>query len=184
MSLVNLLGQDQYVSRLNERSQVAVNFFDGVAQNLQADLELAAQQIAQSGGDSSEMGQTLAVLDIKLDVKRSEDGNGPSTFILSSAYSEIRFIANNPPGWTFVQVSKSSAMFEGVLHFGLIEVVLHSQAGRPYELNFVRLAWLWSEGVPDKEKIRPRLVADQLWKHLLTPEVHPQLEEFNKRNDR
>jgi hypothetical protein len=51
-------------------------------------------------------------------------------------------------------------------------------------MNFVRLAWLWSEGVPDKDRMRPRLVADQLWKHLHNPEVHPQLEEFNKRNER
>jgi len=182
MSLMNLIAQDHYISRLSEREQIALNFFDGLAQALRSDLDQAEQQKAQTGGDSSEFGKTLSALDIKLDLKRSEDGHMPSTFILSSAYSEIRFIANNPPGWAFLQVSKSSAMFEGVLHFGLIEVVLHSQAGRPHELNFIRLAWLWSEGMPDKDKIRPRLVADSLWKHLLSPEVHPQLEEFNKRN--
>jgi hypothetical protein len=182
MSLVNFIAQDQYVSRLNEREQIVLNLFDGIVQNLRSDLEQAEQQKTQSGGDSSELGQTLGALDLKLDVKRSEDGHAPSTFILSSAYSEIRFIANNPPGWVFIQVSKSSAMFEGVLQFGLIEVVLHAQAGRPFEYNFVRLAWLWSEGMPDKDRIRPRLIVDQLWKHLLNPQVLPQLEEFNKRN--
>jgi hypothetical protein len=179
---MNFIAQDQYVSRLNEREQIALNFFDGVAQNLRSDLDQAQQHKTQSGGDSSDFGKTLGALDINLDVKRSEDGHAPSTFILSSAYSEIRFIANNPPGWIFIQVSKSSAMFEGVLQFGLVEVVLHTQPNRPYELNFVRLAWLWSEGMPDKDKIRPRLVVDQLWKHLLNPQVLPQLEEFNKRN--
>lgn len=184
MSLANLVAQDPYVSKLTERSQIALSFFDGLAHNLQADLEQAQQLKAQYGGASSDFGQLLDMLEIKLDVQRPEDGKKPSSLILSNAYAEIRVIANNPPGWLFIQVSKSSAMYEGVLHFGLIEVVLQPQLGRAHEMNFIRLAWLWSEGVPDKDRIRPRLVVDQLWKHLHNPEVHPQLEEFNKRNER
>lgn len=185
MSLANLVAQDPYVSRLTERSQIALSFFDSLAQNLQSDLDQVQQLKTQSGSASSEISQLLDMLEIKLDVQRPEDGRKPASLILSNAYAEIRVIANNPPGWLFIQVSKSSAMYEGVLHFGLVEVVLHPHGGRSsHEMNFVRLAWLWSEGVPDKDRMRPRLVADQLWKHLHNPEVHPQLEEFNKRNER
>ena len=138
MSLVNLVAQDPYVSRLIERSQIAFNFFDGLAQNLQADIDQTAQLKTQSGGASSEIGQLLDMLDVKLDVQRPEDGKKPASLILSNAYAEIRVIANNPPGWLFFQVSKSSAMYEGVLHFGLVEVVVLPPGGRPYELNFVR----------------------------------------------
>lgn len=184
MSLVNHLAQDPYLSRLGERTEIASAFFEGIVANLQADLDQAEQLRSQAGSSTDELPQALDMLGIKLDVQRTEDRKGPSSLILSSAYSEIRVIANNPPGWMFIQVSKSSAMFEGVLHFGLLEVSLPTQPGRPHEINFVRLAWLFTEGVPDRDRLRPRLVADQLWKHLLSPEVHPQLEEFNKRNDR
>jgi len=183
MNLVEMITTDPYLAGLEERSQIAQNFFDSLGHNLESDLGLAEKYKTQTAGTTS-FGASLDGLKINIEVERAETAYQLSVLTLSSAFSQVRVFANDPPGWIFLQISKRSAMFEGVIHFGVMEVVIHTQRDRPYELNLTRCGWLWLEGMPDKDKIRPRLIADLLWKHLLNPEVQPQLEELNKQADR
>jgi hypothetical protein len=38
--------------------------------------------------------------------------------------------------------------------------------------------------MPDKDKIRPWLIAELLWKHLITTEIQAQLEELSEKSRR
>jgi hypothetical protein len=184
MNLVETIENDQYTSGLAERSLIAQTFFDGLVNSFEADLSMAEKYKAQSSQFGNFFGPAFDGLEIKLDVERPDVSHKLSTLKLSSTYSEVRISANHPPGWIFIELLKRSAMFEGLLHYGVIEVVLHAQRDRPYDLNFTRCGWLWLEGMPEKDKIRPRLIAEYLWKHLLTPEVPAQLEEVSKKAER
>jgi hypothetical protein len=184
MNLVETIENDQYVSGLAERSQIAQTFFDGMTHSFESDLSMAEKYKSQSAQFGNFFAPSFDGLEIKLEVDRAEATHKFSNLKLSSSYSEVRIYANHPPGWIFIELLKRSAMFEGVLHYGVIEVVLHSHGDRPYDLNFTRCGWLWLEGMPEKDKIRPRLIAEYLWKHLLTPEVPAQLEEVSKRAER
>ncbi|MGA7859491.1 MAG: hypothetical protein WCA11_16270 [Terracidiphilus sp.] len=184
MNLVETIESDPYVSGLEERSQIAQTFFDGLTHSFESDLSMAEKYKSQSAQFGNFFGPAFDGLEIKLDVERGETIHKLSTLKLSSAFAEIRVFANHPPGWLFLQVSKRSAMYEGILHYGVIEVVLHAQKDRPYDLNFTRCGWLWLEGMPDREKLRPRLIAEILWKHVMTPEVPAQLEEVSKKAEK
>lgn len=178
MNLVETIEKDPYVSALEERSQIALTFFDSIIHHLESDLEMA-ERYKSTPSVSGIFGSTFEALGIKLETVRGDAVHKLSTLTLSSSYTKIEIFANHPPGWLFIQISKRSAMFEGVIHYGVIEVVLFPQRDRPYEFNFTRCGWLWFEGMPDKDKIRPRLIAELMWKHLITPEVHAQLEEIS-----
>lgn len=175
MNLVDTIEQDAYISSLEQRAQIAFTFFNGIAQHLETDLELA-RKYKTMATDSKSFASAFDGLDIKVEVERGDLAQQPSRLTLSSRYSKIEVFVNDPPGWMFIRISKRSPIFDGVVHFGVIEVALQPQRNPPYELNFTRLGWLWFEGMPDKEKIRPPYVAELLWKHLVLPEVGAQLE--------
>lgn len=180
MNLIDTLEQDPYASALEERSEVALTFFDGVAHNLESDLDLARQHKERARNPEG-FASSLDGLDIKLEIERGETPQKPSVLTLSSSFARIQLNANDPQGWIFLRVFKRSAMFDGLIHYGLIEVVLQPQRNPPQDLNFTRCGWLWFEGMPDKDKIRPRYVADLLWKHLVLPEIGAQLEELSEK---
>lgn len=180
MNLIDTIEKDPYASALDERAQIVLTFFDSLAYHLQSDLELAEKH-KSAPSDSANFGAALDGLEIKLDVERADVPHKPSTLTLSSTFAKIQVFANYPPGWMFIQISKRSALFEGVIHYGVIEVALHAQRDRPHEFNFTRCGWLWLEGMPEKDKIRPRLIAELLWKHLINPEIQPQLEELSEK---
>ncbi|MGB7548543.1 MAG: hypothetical protein WBM14_12395 [Terracidiphilus sp.] len=183
MSLVDTIARDSYTSALGDRAQIALTFFDGLVHNLESDLQMAENYRAQNS-EADSFCSAFDGLEIRIAVERAEAVHKPSSLTISSLYAKIRIVANHPPGWLFIEISKQSAFFEGVLHYGVIEVVLHPRGDRPYELNLTRCGWLWLEGMPEKEKIRPRLIAELLWKHLLNPEIQTQLEELNQRAER
>ena len=180
MNLIETLEQDPYVCALEERSEIAFTFFDGLAHHLESDLELARTHKA-TARNAQGFSASLDGLDIKLEVERGEVPQKPSTLTLSSAFARIVLNANDPPGWMFLRIFKRSAMFEGLIHYGVIEAVLQPLRNPPHDFNFTRCGWLWFEGMPDKDKIRPRYVADLLWKHLVLPEIGAQLEELSEK---
>jgi hypothetical protein len=180
MNLVDTIEKDLYASTLDERSQIAMSFLDNVIHHLESDLEMAEKYKA-TPSERGNFSSAFGALGIKLEVVRGDAVHKLSTLTLSSSFTKIEIFANHPPGWMFIQISKRSAMFEGVIHYGVIEVVLHPQRERPHEFNFTRCGWLWFEGMPDKDKIRPRLIAELLWKHLVTTEIHAQLEELSEK---
>ncbi|MFZ0744279.1 MAG: hypothetical protein WAM85_07720 [Terracidiphilus sp.] len=157
-----------------------MTFFDSLVHHIESDLELA-EKYKTASGESSTFTSSLEGLQIHLEVERADVPYKLSTLTLSSSFTKIEIFANHPPGWLFIRISKRSAMFEGVIHYGVIEIVLHAQRDRPYDLNFTRCGWLWFEGMPDKDKIRPRLIAELLWKHLMIPEIPAQLEELSEK---
>ena len=123
MSLVETIEKDPYASALDERSQIALTFFDSIIHHLESDLEMAERYKA-TPSVSGNFGSTFDALGIKLEVVRGDAVHKPSTLTLSSSFTKIEIFANHPPGWLFIQISKRSAMFEGVVHYGVIEVVL------------------------------------------------------------
>lgn len=183
MNLIEAIEKDSYVSTLDQRAQIALTFFEGLIHNFESDLDLA-QKYKAVPLESGNFGAAFDGLGIKLDVERGESIYQPCTLTLSSSFAKIQIIANHPPGWLFVQISKRSALFEGLLHYGVIEVTLHPSGDRSYELNFTRCGWLWIDGMPDRDKIRPRLIVELLWKLLLAPEVPAQIEEANEKAKR
>lgn len=183
MNLVDTIEKDPYASTIDERSQIALTFLDNVIHHLETDLEMAEKYKANAS-ESGIFGSTFDALGIKLEIVRVDAVHKLSTLTLSSSFTKVEIFANHPPGWLFIQISKRSAMYEGVVHYGVIEVVLHPQRDRASEFNFTRCGWLWFEGMPDKEKIRPRLIAELLWKHLVTTEIQAQLEELSEKTHR
>jgi len=175
MNLVDTIEQDGYISSLQQRSQVVNTFFEGIAQHLENDLELA-RKFKVTATDSANFAAAFDGLNIILDVQRGETAQKSSRFMLSSSFARIELIANDPPGWLFIRVFKRSAIFDGMVHFGVIEVSLQPLRNPPYELNFTRLGWLWFEGMPDKDKIRPHYIAELLWRHLVNPAIATQIE--------
>jgi hypothetical protein len=183
MNLVDTIEKDPYASTIDERSQIALTFLDNILHHLESGLEMAEKYKAATS-ESGTFSSAFDALGIKLEVARGDTVHKLSTLTLSSSFTTVEIFANHPPGWLFIQITKRSAMFEGVVHYGVIEVVLHPQRDRAPEFNFTRCGWLWFEGMPDKDKIRPWLIAELLWKHLITTEIQAQLEELSEKSRR
>jgi hypothetical protein len=97
----------------------------------------------------------------------------PPELILSTKFSKVRLVANDPPGWLVIEVSKRSALFSGVLHRGAIEVVMIPHGTGHDEVHFVECDWLNADG-----SVFPKngaAIADKLWEILLLPKIRHQL---------
>jgi hypothetical protein len=92
---------------------------------------------------------------------------------LSTRFSKVRVVANDPPGWLALEVEKKSPIFDGVLHRGAVEVVLNPHGTGHAEVHFVECDWLCADG-SDFPKTSEG-AADKLWDTLFLPKVRHQL---------
>jgi len=151
---------------LSDLTKSAGMWFDEIAAVLREDVDEFNAQV--SGAPSI---QAHGVLEISLDVKRDEEFHAPFSLKLSTRFSAIGVIANDPPGWLFLQVSKKSPIFDGVLYKGAIQVVqVPPASSRKFHTTAVNCKWL------GKQPSTPNEVADLLWKQLLDPQVAPQFD--------
>jgi hypothetical protein len=92
---------------------------------------------------------------------------------LSTRFSKVRLVANDPPGWLAIEVEKRSPLFDGILHRGAIEITLVTHPAPHSEVHFVDCDWLCADG-SDFPKTSEG-AADKLWDILFLPKIRHQL---------
>lgn len=168
------LTTDPYLAGLKHRSELAQEWFDGIAKILQTDLEDFKKQAATAAG----AGFALEALDLRLiggasTPESSNKGTRPLELTLATRFSKVRLVANDPPGWLALEVEKKSPLFDGVLHRGAVEVVLNPHGTGHAEIHFVECDWLCPDG-SDFPKTADG-AADKLWDILFLPKIRHQL---------
>jgi hypothetical protein len=174
MSARQRLTNDSYIVELKNRSKLAFEWFNAIALALRTDLEEFKNQETTSSNPSL----ALETLDLQLigDAPITEvagHDSGPAELTLSTKFSKVRLIANDPPGWICLEVSKRSPLFNGVLHRGAIEIVLIPHGTAHDEVHFVECDWLNADS-----SVFPKsgeAIADKLWEILLLPKIRHQL---------
>lgn len=165
------LTSDPYIAGLKHRSELAQEWFDGIAKVLQGDLDDFKKQAATTPASAF----ALEALDLRVTegAAGSHNGTHPAQLTLSTRFSAVKLVANDPPGWLSLEVSKKSPLFEGVLHRGAVEVALNPHGTGHAEIHFVECDWLCSDG-SDFPKTSEG-AADKLWDILLLPKIRHQL---------
>jgi hypothetical protein len=168
------LSNDPYIAGLKHRSELAQEWFGGIAKVLQSDLDEFKKQIATAPGSAF----ALEALDLKVTggvpvAEGDSASKHPSELTLSTRFSQVKVVANDPPGWLALEVIKKSPLFDGVLHRGAVEVVLNPHGTGHAEVHFVECDWLCADG-SDFPKTAEG-AADKLWDTLFLPKVRHQL---------
>jgi hypothetical protein len=168
------LSNDPYIAGLKRRSELAQEWFNGIAKVLQSDLEEFKAQIAAAPGSAF----ALEALDLHV-IGGAPPAEGailsmhPSELTLSTRFSRVKLVANDPPGWLALEITKKSPIFSGVLHRGAVEVVLNPHGTGHAEIHFVECDWLCADG-SDFPKTAEG-AADKLWDILFLPKIRHQL---------
>lgn len=168
------LTNDPYVRALEKRSKLALDWFNAIATALWDDLEEFREQEANRS-DRSYALQTLELgLSGDLPVPdRDAEQKCRAELLLSTRCSKVRVVANDPTGWIYLEVSKTSPIFNGVLHRGAIEVVLLPQGSGRDEIHLVECDWLNLDGSESPKTGED--IASLLWSILFLPKIRHQL---------
>jgi hypothetical protein len=167
------LVNDTYLAGLKRRSELAFEWFDAIAKVLQNDIHDFSSQPEPS--ESSAYAKESLDLQIAGDLptpgvdtpkKRSYE------LTVSTRSAKIRLVANDPTGWLYIEISKKSPVFDGVLHRGAIEAALVPHGIGNHELHFVECDWFNADGSDFPNTASA--IADKLWDLLLLPQVRHQ----------
>jgi hypothetical protein len=174
---------DPHIGGLKRRSELALEWFDAIAKVLRADLEDFNSQQAMTPAASF----AYAALEVQLseDAPVAENGvrnEQPCALTLSTKFSKVMLVVNDPPGWLCMEVSKKSSIFDGILHRGAIEVALVPRGTVRSELHYVECDWLSPDGA-DFPKASDA-IADKLWDVLFLPHIRHQLAAAQKSHGR
>jgi hypothetical protein len=174
MSARQRLANDSYLAGLKRRSELALEWFDAVAKVLQGDIDAFKSQPGPTANSAFVMEtldlQITGVLPIQ---ETATPRKPPYELTVSTKCARFRLVANDPTGWLYIEISKHSPIFNGVLHRGAIEVALVPYGVANHELHFVECDWLSADG-SDFPKNATAL-ADKLWDLLFLPQVRHQI---------
>jgi len=167
------LSNDPYITGLKRRWELAEEWFAGIARILQSDLEDLKNRIAAAPGSAFAMES----LDLQVIGGAPAQAGGsaekhPSELTLSTRFSKVKLVANDPPGWLSIEVTKRSPLFDGVLHRGAIEVTLVNHPAPHPEVHFIECDWLCPDGSLPKTVEE---AADKFWDILFLPKIRHQL---------
>jgi hypothetical protein len=173
MSTRQRLANDSYLAGLKRRSELALEWFDGVAKVLQNDIDEFRNQPEPNANSAF----VLEALDLQITGDLPVPGvdtprKPPYELTVSTKCAKVRLIANDPTGWLYIEISKRSPIFDGVLHRGAIEVALVPYGVANHELHFVECDWLSADGSEFPKNAQG--IADKLWDLLFLPQVRHQ----------
>jgi len=177
------LSNDPYIAGLKRRWETAQEWFNGIARVLLSDLEDFKAQLATAPGSAF----ALEALELQItggtpSAEGGREGKHPCELALSTRFSKVKLVANDPPGWLALEVSKKSPLYAGVLHRGAVEITLVTHPTPHSEAHFVDCDWLCADG-SDFPKTAEG-AADKLWDVLFLPKVRHQLAAALKNQDR
>ncbi|MGA2808026.1 MAG: hypothetical protein ABSE87_07805 [Terracidiphilus sp.] len=183
MSPRQRLANDSYLAGLKRRSELALEWFDGVARVLQKDVEEFSSQ-AEPTANAAFIMETLDIqITGDLPIPETDTPRKPPyELTISTKCAKARVVANNPTGWLFIEISKRSPMFDGVLHRGAIEIALVPYGVGNHELHFVECDWLSADGSEFPKSAQG--IADKLWELLFLPQVRHQFGAAQKSHGR
>lgn len=172
MSRRQRLSNDPYVGALEKRSSLALEWYNEIAAALKEDLDEFTEQEVKGPGPSFVL-ENLA-LKLSGDLPDCDDKQtARCELALSTRCARVRMVANDPTGWIYLEVSKMSPIFDGVLHRGAIELVLIPHGSSHDEIHFVECDWLNPDGSETPKN--GEQIADKLWDILFLPKVRHQL---------
>ena len=174
MSTRQRLVADPFMATLKHRAEKGFEWFEQTVRLLRQDLE-QLQSAAKTNQLMSFSAQAYAIK-VEADTTTGLDSNRlmqPFTLTLSTRYSTVKMVVNDPLGWICLELNKRSPVYEGVLERGAAEIVLTPAGINKDPLHWVECDWLSSGGLDYPQSIDA--LADKLWEILFHPQIRDQV---------
>lgn len=171
------LSADPFLATVKRRAELGFEWFDATVKLLRLDLE----QFQASAKTNQLLAFSANAYEIKVEAEStsSVDDNRlrqPFTLLLSTRYSTVKLVANDPMGWLCLELSKRSPVYEGVLERGAAEIVLNPVGISKDPLHWVECDWLSAGGLDFPQS--KEALADKLWEILFHPQIRDQVSTF------
>lgn len=171
------LSADPFMATLKRRAELGFEWFDATVKLLRLDLENF--QAAAKTNQLLAFSANAYEIKVEAESTSSVDDNRlrlPFTMTLSTRYSKVRLVANDPLGWLCLELSKRSPVYEGVLSRGAAEIVLNPAGISKDPLHWVECDWLSSGGLDYPQS--KEALSDKLWEILFHPQIRDQVSTY------